>query len=76
MLFAYISSNTNYTIRLYLLLQGCNCKIEVVEKHKRKKCIDYRVWWRIQFPENFYGYNFYERYVDLVKSPRYSTPTM
>lgn len=71
----YITAELNTQLGSLFTFTGCNCKIEVVEKNTSVRNVLITGYGGVSVPENFYGYNFYERYVDLVKSPPLFNPT-
>ena len=54
---------------------ACNCKLEVVENGTDIKNVIVTGYEGVTNADNFYGYNFLERYVNLVKYPPTFNPT-
>ena len=70
----YISNEINSRLPTLFTATSCGCKIDIVEKGVDVIRVYLTGYGGVCVPENFYGFEFTERYVDLVKSPPLFNP--
>jgi len=70
----YIASQLRLQVGSLFEFTDCKCKLEVVEKSTNINDVVTVGYGSVCVPDNFYGYTFIERFVDLVKAPPLFNP--